>query len=129
MNTLEPHYVTFEQAKYLKEKGFDENCRMLINGAYEPHHLNLTETHLQRNSEILESCYSIPEQHQVVEWLRVNHGIWVYVKLGYGHEFVIQKTLVPFENIYTDGTFKSPQEAYSAAFEYIKSKLIKGGEK
>jgi hypothetical protein len=64
--------------------------------------------------------YSAPEQWQVVEWLRVNHGIWVYVKLGFGHEFVIQKTAVPFEIIYTDGTFKSPMEAYSAAFEHIK---------
>ena len=26
-----------------------------------------------------EDSYPGPEQHEVVEWLRVNHGIWVYI--------------------------------------------------
>jgi len=141
---MNPTYVTFAQAKLLKEKRFDENCRMLINGAYEPYHLNLTETILQRNSEILESCYSIPEQWQVVEWLRVKHGIWINVEpcMGiqsdwrtliegtfsfmYAIRYANEKLYLENHNksmIFEKG-FKTPQEAYSAAFDYVLTKLI-----
>jgi len=127
---IQPTYCSYEQSKLLKEKGFDENCRMLINGAYEPHHLNLTETILQRNSEILESCYSIPEQWQVTEWLRVNHGIWIHSAPENNEEdivkwaFTIQRIDSEVRFVRRVGEFNSPQEAYSAAFDYILKELI-----
>jgi hypothetical protein len=130
--------VTYEIAKWLKEKGFDQNinnawfnrvgnylgiCNVKENGTQVTYSNTYSSAELVTREYYNECCsyrYCAPEQWQVVEWLRVNHGIWIYVKLGYGHEFVIQKTVVPFEIVYTDGTFKSPQEAYSAAFDYIK---------
>lgn len=127
---IQPTYCSYEQSKLLKEKGFDENCRMLINGAYEPHHLNLTETILQRNSEILESCYSIPEQWQVTEWLRVNHGIWIHSAPENNEEdivkwaFTIQRIDSEVRFVRRVGEFNSPQEAYSAAFDYVLKNLI-----
>ena len=56
---IDPQYVRFDTAKLLKEKGFaniqiDYGLNQMLN---------------QSNP---------PEQWQVVEWLRVNHGIWVY---------------------------------------------------
>jgi hypothetical protein len=120
MKEIKPTYITFEQAKWLKEKGFDESCRMLINGAYEPFHLNLIETqYFQNNSVLLKDCYSAPEQWQVVEWLRVNHGIWIWVE-NYPNEdnFTPQIPKANLSKIL--GYYKSPQEAYSAAFDYIK---------
>ena len=113
---IEPTYATFEFSKWLKEKEFGLPT---LNWYHrETKKFNTNDLLFSMNK--LTDNYSAPEQWQVVEWLRVNHGIWVYVKLGFGHEFVIQKTAVPFEIIYTDGTFKSPMEAYSAAFEHIK---------
>jgi len=120
MKEIKPTYITFEQAKWLKEKGFDESCRMLINGAYEPFHLNLIETqYFQNNSVLLKDCYSAPEQWQVVEWLRINHGIWIWVE-NYPNEdnFTPQIPKANLSKIL--GYYKSPQEAYSAAFDYIK---------
>jgi hypothetical protein len=117
---IEPKYVTFDQAKWLKEKGF--NLPTL--NWYHRGNKKFNTNDLLFSMNRLTDNYSAPEQWQVVEWLRVNHGVWVYVKLGYGHEFVIQKALAPFEIIYADGTFNSPQEAYSAAFDYILKELI-----
>jgi hypothetical protein len=125
MKEIKPTYITFEQAKWLKEKGFDESCRMLINGAYEPFHLNLIETqYFQNNSVLLKDCYSAPEQWQVVEWLRVNHGIWVCVNInGLDKLFTFDihnyKQKGSLENI-QNGGYITPQQAYSVAFNYIK---------
>jgi hypothetical protein len=124
MKEIKPTYITFEQAKWLKEKGFDESCRMLINGAYEPFHLNLIETqYFQNNSVLLKDCYSAPEQWQVVEWLRVNHGIWVSIcpSIDTNFEFMIYKKDVIYGSGKYKSNFNSPQEAYSAAFDYIKN--------
>jgi hypothetical protein len=127
MKEIKPTYITFEQAKWLKEKGFDESCRMLINGAYEPFHLNLIETqYFQNNSVLLKDCYSAPEQWQVVEWLRINHGIWVEsLHRGDMGDFIFKVVELNENNwkkhphyIHNEG-FNSPQEAYSAAFDYI----------
>jgi hypothetical protein len=126
---MEPKYVTFDQAKWLKEKGFDYHKIFQDFADYYDYYDSQVQGRLHV-SDFSEDKYpddkwiAVPEQWQVVEWLRVNHGVWVYVKLGYGHEFVIQKALVPFEIIYADGTFNSPQEAYSAAFDYILKELI-----
>lgn len=73
---------------------------------------------------------SAPEQHQVIDWLLKEHGVWISVncftkKLGnkkplyyyeiriYGEQFIKNANI----------TFKSPQEAYSATFDYIKKTI------
>jgi phage pi2 protein 07 len=112
--TLERNYITLNQAKLLKEKGFesikiDYGLNQMLNNS------------------------NPPEQWQVVEWLRVNHGIWVYVDT---HEFgkwcFNYKKIEPTEeypNINVNGAFSvedfnSPQEAYSEAFDYVLNNLI-----
>ena len=121
---MEGNYVTFKQAKWLKEKGLNkDSLEIECNQGYD---FRGDGTNMVYNGRHIEHSlfYSAPEQWQVVEWLRVNHGIWICIKLRYGYEFIIQKTEFPFEIIYRDGTFKSPQEAYSAAFDYILNDLI-----
>ena len=129
MTQIQPTYVTFEQAKLLKEKGF------YLYGYLEDVWLgNRYEKKKGRLIEIpifgLGATSKLPEQWQVVEWLRVNHNIWVYVPcytkvLGdripfyqyhirvYGEQF-IEECL----------SFKTPQEAYSSAFDYVLNNLI-----
>lgn len=107
---IKPTYVSFEQAKWLFEKGFK--------GIQIDYGLN----QMLNNSKT-------PEQWQVVEWLRINHGIWLYVKRGC--EIRNNEAFDKFQPIIefipqikfdiTDlPTFDSPQEAYSAAFDFIK---------
>jgi hypothetical protein len=113
---IKPTYVTFEQAKWLKEKGFDEYCE-----AWQ--YLDENCMAMQYDSK---TCVKMPEQWQVVEWLRVNHGLWIVVNLGIVHE----KGTMFFANIIKFGKhhkskhrtlfYTSPQEAYSTAFDYIR---------
>jgi hypothetical protein len=65
--------------------------------------------------------YHAPEQWQLVEWLRINHGIWVYVLpystlfRPYAEELIDKDRFGKWEG----HKYDSPQEAYSAAFDYI----------
>ena len=134
MKEIKPTYVTFEQAKWLKEKGFDEPCTALfiheiIQGNTEWDILELFERNNNDTYEFLLSCdmdwqknYLRPEQWQVVEWLRVNHGIWVSIcpSIDTNFEFMIYKKDVIYGSGKYKSNFNSPQEAYSAAFDYIK---------
>jgi hypothetical protein len=139
MNNIEPTYVTFEQAKWLKEIGFNEYCVIKyflkkpsgynINYNKEtPYNITgydgilLNEKYIDNNVFIYAS-----EQWQVVEWLRINHGIWVEsLHRGDMGDFIFKVVELNENNwkkhphyIHNEG-FNSPQEAYSAAFDYIK---------
>ena len=132
---IKPTYVTSEQAKWLKEKGFlDKNIygeiRLSQSNFYDPngilHHIRDA---FGEKSFDLKDCYNAPEQWQVVEWLRVNHGIWVEVKSpdskDMGYYISIHKPY-RFGNHYNGKEifYGLPQEAYSAAFDYILNNLI-----
>lgn len=149
---IKPTYVTFEQAKWLKEKVFCVPCFYYYeNGKLvEPYLENGSSTDVEFRvdlSDLLEHFnkwserISAPEQHQVVEWLRVNHGIWVFSypihPFNSDEDNDYPKTVWISKIISTDYRFEekfidadnglainhhhSPQEAYSAAFDYIKN--------
>jgi hypothetical protein len=137
MKEIKPTYVTFEQAKLLADKRFLIHTRYgyTKDGVLERPHYG--ETYI--NSDFENSLtYSAPEQHQVIEWLRINHGIWISVHLelcrGYeGYDFNFEyindkeKTIIEQEKQYKElgeTVFNSPQEACSAAFDYILKELI-----
>jgi len=140
MNT----YVTFEQAKLLKEKGFDVICKKKCfldkedNEVTDEFIFNKYNNHLTEELDVIKSVWAIstiprPEQWQVVEWLRINHGIWITVANVYSEythwAFTIGKNgkgqIVPFRQDQDKSDyFKIPQEAYSAAFDYILKELI-----
>jgi len=124
---IKPTYVTFEQAKWLKEKGFDIECKMCVEeGDERSLPFNCGNT-IHKNS--LHPYYSAPEQWQVVEWLRVNHGIHIEIlleenkpwnKFYYRIMKIGQYFSLSHDGIYSE----TPQEAYSAAFDYILNDLI-----
>jgi hypothetical protein len=111
---IKPTYVTFEQQHKFLEKGCD---------------VETIET---------KYGYELLQQWQVVEWLRVNHGIWVVVNIGipHGRSDMYYSNVIKFgtKNRHTGNRehkskFKSefsdsPQEAYSAAFDYVLKELI-----
>jgi hypothetical protein len=124
MNKVEPTYVTFEQAKWLKEKGFDSITAFMYGNQNVPQLEKYNETRYI----IYGDYYLAPEQWRVVEWLRVNHGIWVYVSINgldktFNFNIHNYKQKGSLGNI-INGGFNSPQEAYSAAFDYIKEKEL-----
>jgi hypothetical protein len=131
-NKIEPYYVDFNTAKWLKEKGFNESTLTYWSkrdGLIE------NEITLRNHNGRGEWGTSRPEQHVVVEWLRINHGIWIQVSISrygvfYCNILQNQKTKnldipMSYEMICQLNDFNSPQEAYSAAFDYIrKNNLI-----
>jgi len=123
---IKPTYVSFEQASLLKEKGFDEITKSI----YQYENLVVNNDYVNfRNSLFSYDHFEIsaPEQWQVVEWLRINHGIFVWVagyrdksnRITFDFYFDKQKLNEKKSNF-----FKTPQEAYSAAFDYTFKRLI-----
>jgi hypothetical protein len=118
-NKIEPAYVSFEQAKWLKEKGFDcEYCLVKID---DKDNLFYTQSDYDDFPEQKEKETQYPEQWQVIEWLRVNHGIWVDVyRNGTNFKVGIECMITGNSKASLDTVYSSPQESYSAAFDYIK---------
>ncbi len=154
--SIERTYTTSEQSKLLKEKGFDlQVCRFYTkpnakifavdeHGRHYPIKNTPKKLYVIGENFVLkdENAISAPEQWQVCEWLRLNHGIWISVDwmtrtkpyhsgyfchlrgtvepLNDDNFIVINHTLLPGYEVFT-----LPQEAYSAAITYCLEKIIK----
>jgi hypothetical protein len=121
---IKPAYVTREQAKWLKEKEFDLPTYAYYSGLnfYTGEYKNHSQTTIGDTPmhKMLIGYTSAPEQWQVVEWLRVNHGIWVSIRVS-NNKFNLLVTNLSGDILFNDSAFNTPQEAYSAAFDYIKN--------
>ncbi len=99
---IKPTYVTFEQQHNFIEKGCD---------------VETTET---------KYGYEMLQQWQVVEWLYSNHDIWISIDMVEKDSFFYSINKANWEvkqTIFSDD-FETPQQAYSAAFDYILKELI-----
>jgi hypothetical protein len=160
---IEPKYVTFDQAKDLKERGF--NLRVVGYSFLIDDKIHFDLGFLNHNKEVKEfvSRISRPEQHQVLEWLLENDNIWIEITMGKDSnkvwfDYDIFSTIKPRKDdelgeegveyeedpnerflnwdtthdslidekfeVFTKTSHDSPQEAYSAAFDYILKELI-----
>jgi hypothetical protein len=134
---IKPTYVTFEQAKLLKEKNYEIDTEEVLFCIDE---VNNIEEHQIKNREVIydggllhsldENEYRVYHQWQVCEWLRVNHGIWVSVAIFVKRDetvvwvYDIYKNNYIIEQFQRSKGFNSPQEAYSAAFDYILKEMV-----
>lgn len=133
---IKPPYVTFEQSKWLKNKGFDYH-KLFQDFAdyYDYYDRNIQgrchESDFSEDKFPDDKWIPVAEQHQVVEWLRVNHGIWVEVRhiktFGINRFYIIiwKYGEEDYHTIHCGNGVKyevwdTPQEAYSAAFDYIR---------
>lgn len=167
---IKPTYVTFKQAKWLFEKGFNSFTKQTASlvvcnrdGKNEHYSFYKDATKWNLDSSLYPSlkkkciisfhekigtndsemspllvaynlvkggdnggimAYLAPEQWQVVEWLRINHDIWINVfqNLGFvSFSALIYKQGNVIGNINEE--FNSPQEVYSVAFDHIINQL------
>lgn len=137
---IKPTYSTFEQAKLLKEKGFKSKSRYYDGSGKLVETPDILENDYRHtNNRMQRFRWEAPEQHVVVEWLRVNYGINVLPIESYTYPDEIknrwkyqiinkkEKDRDIFNRkffIESDYEFQSPQETYSAAFDYILNNLI-----
>lgn len=76
--------VTLETAKLLKEKGFNEYCKNVIDIDN-----ILSETLYRTNGNLPKKCFSLPTQSIAQRWLRETKNIHICVyncACGYGYE-------------------------------------------
>jgi hypothetical protein len=127
---IKPHYTTFEQSQLLKEKGLVAKSDRYWVKMSKDSYTEMTDWRL----EDLDSDIGIGgnlvitkyQQWQVVEWLLLKYGIWVGVNPLLNNKFFYNiidlksKSLLPINSgDESNYNYTSPQEAYSAAFDYI----------
>ena len=124
---IKPTYITFEQAKLLKEKWFNEN----VEGLYFDTEIKVLPIKPSNIDFASTRYYSAPEQHIVVEWLRIKHGIFIGIDVVsnlFKYKILKCEGLISqtFGNEIKCSSFdfNSPQEAYIHAFDYILKEMI-----
>ena len=127
---VEEQYTSFEVAKLLKEKGFNESCRYYyVNNG----NLMFTEEYLH-NSEIKYGTYSscvctAPTQQMAMAWLREIHNIhidicsiWDVIHWLYQVFVITPRTA---RNSYVDKIlYTSYEQAVEAGIKYCLENLI-----
>lgn len=126
-------YVSFETAKLLKEKGFDEETR-----GYYPikgdatGRLMFSSEYNHNHSQVQ---ISAPTIQMAMKWLREVHHYYIQVMLDswacgghMGYYVVIQKTDSDFEMMLADALdevfYETYEEACEAAIKYCLENLI-----
>ena len=127
MNKILSKEVSFELAKLLFEKNYDENTKFGYNGVYEPHHLNLIEFgSLQRNSELIKGVYSAPTIAEVIDWIFDKYRISIYYNYDhFSRKFIPRAFTTLKHNEISLNSVKSPLQAYEEAIKYILENLVK----
>jgi hypothetical protein len=122
-------YVSFEVAKLLKEKGFDEtiNCFYNINGNF------IDNTAYTKN--LYTNYYAAPTLQMAMKWLRETHNISVRPRYDEVEDEKERIYYVWFFDILSMNPYKTlvePEQGYSsyeeaceAAIKYCLTNLIK----
>ena len=75
-------YCSYEVAKLLKGKGFDDECRTVYKSNGCIHDNVRYEGKWLTNSLLFSSEYSAPTHQMAMKWLRQAHGIHIFSELG-----------------------------------------------
>ena len=122
---MKEQYVSFEVAKLLKERGFDEktvyhytNCDVL------QHNIVYNE---YKNSEML-NAYSAPTQQMACKWLIETHNIHIephFLRASGDYVYDIIHSPLELDDIHSFPTvFNTKEDAVEAALQYCLTNLI-----
>ena len=128
-------YVSFETAKLLKEKGFDEPCHALYHNGDNKIFFGL-DVDSYHNTILSVDCYACPTLQMAMKWLREEHNLHVEVRItNHGITIDIIKYYWVMTNtetgrwcdestVYTAKAFDTPEEAEEDAIRHALEKLI-----
>ena len=120
MATISEDYVSFETAKLLKEKGFDQNyATYYLDGQVWRHY----------HGEVIpkgKQIYAAPTQAVVMKWLREVHKLYITISHRFSHNADQDVCFSYYINIDTaeDGEYMTYEEACEAAIKYCLENLI-----
>lgn len=122
MAEIKEAYVSFETAKLMKEKGFNENCYTCYVIDEIKHY-----DYRSKNNELIDGVISAPTQQMAMRWLREVYYRYINIMpqwLPRGYWFSIEKLdrgyTVDRKDIYN----KTYEEAVEAAIKYCLKNLI-----
>ena len=128
---LTEDFCSFEVAKLLKEKGFDELCifKYSSEGVRMKAGVAIDEW---QNSELDDDEYSCPSQSMAMKWLRNEHNILLFLlpaqengKLVYLVEvWTWNEEEGIYESTYAPMPRKEPEQAIGSALKYSLENLI-----
>jgi hypothetical protein len=124
---IKEDYVSFETAKLLKEKGFDEDIARVVNEEDEIDYLGSSQPSL---AYLYHTWYKCPTLQMAMKWLRKEKGIAIIPiissildneKFLWDVKIVVAKT----NETYSQGwIYEEPEEAYETAIKYALENLI-----
>ena len=119
-------YVSFETAKLLKEKGFNELCHYVYMSNGETFYMHtFSDYPFERNSN-LTSAYSAPTLQMAMKWLREVHDIYIMIDKDFatenGWHYVVTRKQDWADNIDNGLT---QQESNSYTYEFACEAAIK----
>lgn len=122
---IQEDYVSFEVAKLLKEKGFDEPCFY-----YYKDKVLMFSPFLKGRNSYQTDTYSAPTHQMAISWLREVYGlhIWVeYSRFDFNkeHPYLWNIVETKIDGDYWEGTYnKFPENAVESALNYALENLI-----
>jgi len=120
-------YVSFETAKLLKEKGFDEPVLFTIDReGFQQYPKNLEFEYLH-NSEVSADEYACPTLQLAMKWLREVHNIDIIITSSKDESYNKRKytyVIVSKRFTGTDNVKRNYEEACEAAIKYCLENLI-----
>ena len=119
-------HVSFETAKLLKEKGFDESCWQKYDneGCLSPNHVG----YINSEKPCTDFCALAPTLQMAMKWLREVHNLWLEISpegkgLWYMEVYSLtDEAYIPNSNGHK---IKSYEEACEAAIKYCLENLVK----
>ena len=124
MAQIKEAYVSFETAKLLKEKGFNEDCYTCYVTDEIQHY-----DYKSRNSDLINGVISAPTQQMAMRWLREIYDLVIYPRLVETSD-IEPSWVYTIYNIFSKETEKStvlytePEDAIDAAIKYCLENLI-----
>ena len=117
-------YVSFETAKLLKEKGFDEDIARVVNEECEIDYLGSFQPSL---AYLHHTWYRCPTLQMAMKWLRKVHGLFIHIDVireAYCWTADIQDIKNDVAIYPVKEEFSGYEEACEAAIKYCLEKLI-----
>ena len=131
---VEEDYVSFETAKLLKERGFDEKCSHYWQDEISEYSITKeihrwTDSTLANTEISTSKRFSAPTLQMVMKWLREVHNIHISIATvcdgkAWGYETIIQKQRIPVPATLFIDWKDTSEEACEAAIRYCLENLI-----
>lgn len=125
MVTITEDYVSFETAKLLKEKGFDELCYQKYDSDGE---LSFNHVGYVNSEKSCDDFYALaPTLQMAMKWLREIHNLYIDIRININnslYSFKIYSVGISGARAFTEYKIKLYEEACEAGIKYCLENLI-----